>query len=317
MLQWQRRRGLTLVEVLVVLAVITVMAGILVPVLYHARGAAKLSACTSNLGQISLATKMYYEDHAGPPVTDLPVALADYVDSSDIFVCPADVKTSEDSYSEFFVARRDGTDEQFLVGCPRHGGDRRAAVAFGRGSCEHDGLLDVTWNGEPIGPGDTVTGGQMVFSDGSRVAIADNMTVGMLVSFTTHGRPYSIIWVPEGSEGCVDCSVTPGSLFEVVTPSAIAGVQGTEFQVWVYSQPSPISDAQDEARSVTCVEVQKGVVVVKDRATKAVKKLTVGKSSVCAKKKKNTPKGPKHGKKGKRHGKTINTYDDGDDEHPR
>jgi len=316
MLQWQRRRGLTLVEVLVVLAVITVMAGILVPVLYHARGAAKLSACTSNLGQISLATKMYYEDHAGPPVCDLPMALADYVDSSSIFVCPADVKTSADSYSEFFVARRDATGEQFVVGCPRHSGDRRAAVAFGRGACETDGLLDVTWNGEAVGPGDTVTGGEMVFSDGSRVAIADNMTVGMLVSFTTDGRPYSIIWVPEGSEGCVDCSVTPGSLFEVVTPSAIAGVQGTEFQVWVYSKTPPISGAEDDARSVTQVEVRKGIVVVKDRATKAVKRLTAQEASVCSEQKKSTAKGPKYGKQGKRHGKTIavdtSAYDDGD-----
>jgi prepilin-type N-terminal cleavage/methylation domain-containing protein len=305
MFTWRCRRGLTLVEMLVVLAVITVMAGILVPVVYHARRAAKLSACTSNLAQIAVATKMYYDDHGGPPVTDLPVALADYVDSTDVFVCPEDVSTSHDSYSEFFVARRDATDEQFLVGCPRHAGDTRTAVAFARGSCEADRLLDVTWNGEPIGPGDTVTGGEMVFSDGSRVTIADGMTVGMLVSFTTHGRPYSIIWVPQGSQGCVDCSVTPGSLFEVVTPSAIAGVQGTRFVVYVSELATETNTLTAEVRSVTRVGVYKGAVLLVDRSTKKEHRLTPGNSKLCSKRKERTAKGPRWGRAGTRFGRTI------------
>jgi type II secretory pathway pseudopilin PulG len=299
------RRGLTLVEVLVVLEIIVVMAGILVPVGYHVRGATKISACTANLAQISMATKMYYEDHAGPPVCDLPVSLADYVDSTSVFVCPEDEKGSLDSYSEFFIARKDATGEEFVVGCPRHRGDSRTTVAFGKGACEADHLLDVTWNGQPVGPGDTVTGGELAFSDGSRVTIADGMTVGMLVSFTTHGKAYSIIWVPKGSEGYVDCSVTPGSMFEVVTPSAIAGVKGTKFQVAVYTQTDAANTEQQDVRSVAYVKVLTGAVVLTDRSTKAHKTLKPGRSSVCTTRQEKTPKGPKHGTKGKRHGKDL------------
>lgn len=301
------RRGLTLVEVLVVLAVMVVMAGILVPVVYHARGAAKLAACSANLAQISIATKMYYDDHAGPPVTDLPPALADYVDSSDVFICPEDERDSRDSYSEFFVARKHATNEQFLVGCPRHGGDKRAAVAFGRAACEVDRLLDVTWNGKPIGPGDTVTGGELVFKDGSRVKITQGMTVGMLVSFSTHSKAYSIIWVPKGSEGSIQCSVTPGSLFEVVTPSAIAGVQGTEFGLCVYSDRTDTNRLPEDARSVTYVKVSKGVVVLTDRATKKEHRLTPDRASVCGEQRKKTAKGPQWGQLGVRFGETLGT----------
>ncbi len=300
MFAWHRRRGLTLVEILVVLAVVAVMAGILVPVLYHARGAAKLAACTSNLAQISVATKMYYEDQGGPPVCELPLALADYVDSSEVFVCPEDERGTQDSYSEFFVARWDATNEQFLVGCPRHGGDKRAAIAFGRAACEADRLLDVTWNGEQVGPGDTVTGGEMVFSDGSRVRIANGVTVGMLVSFTTHGKPYSIIWVPEGSLGSVDCSVTPGSKFEVVTPAAIAGVQGTKFLVTVCDRTTSTNTYLPEL--ATYVQVSEGVVLLRDRATKATKTLKAGRTNVCATAKKKAAYGPEYSKLGFRYG---------------
>lgn len=300
-----RRHGLTLVEVLVALAVMAVMAGILVPVVYHARSAAKLSACTSNLAQISIATRMYYDDHAGPPVTDLPVALADYVDSSEVFICPEDEKGSEDSYSEFFVARKDATNEQFLVGCPRHSGEKRTAVAFGRAACEVDQLLDVTWNGQPIGPGDTVTGGEMVFKDGSRVRIADGMTVGMLCSFSTHSKAYSIIWVPQGSEGYIDCSVTPGSLFEVVTPSSIAGVQGTRFGVCVRIKPDYANTLSQEERSVTLVKVYEGAVVLTNRATKKQHKLIPDRSSVVGEKTYKTAIGPRWGVKGMRFGSTV------------
>jgi hypothetical protein len=54
----------------------------------------------------------------------------------------------------------------------------------------------------------------------------------------------------------LDVEVTPGSRFEVVTPAAIAGVQGTRFKV--------IVTVEGELYCVK-VEVKEGVVVLKDR----------------------------------------------------
>src|SRR5437868_3883013 len=59
----ERRRGVTLIEVLVVIAVSTIIAAILFPVFAHARHKARQAACFSNLKQIGYALQMYLQDY--------------------------------------------------------------------------------------------------------------------------------------------------------------------------------------------------------------------------------------------------------------
>lgn len=58
-----RRQGFTLVELLVVVAIIVILAGILYPVFAAARRAAHKASCISNLKQIGLAVQMYSQDY--------------------------------------------------------------------------------------------------------------------------------------------------------------------------------------------------------------------------------------------------------------
>lgn len=55
----------TLVELLVVLAIVALLAGILLPSLAKARALSHTARCTSNLHQFGLAAQMYWDDHAG------------------------------------------------------------------------------------------------------------------------------------------------------------------------------------------------------------------------------------------------------------
>lgn len=59
------RAGFTLVEVLVVIAVIATLAALLLPVLHRAREAARATGCQSNLRQFGLAFLLYAEDYDG------------------------------------------------------------------------------------------------------------------------------------------------------------------------------------------------------------------------------------------------------------
>jgi prepilin-type processing-associated H-X9-DG protein/prepilin-type N-terminal cleavage/methylation domain-containing protein len=60
---WMRRRGFSLIELLVVISIVSLLAGMLLPALKQARESARTASCTSNLRQIGLATQMYLDDY--------------------------------------------------------------------------------------------------------------------------------------------------------------------------------------------------------------------------------------------------------------
>jgi len=113
-----RRKGFTIIELLVVLAILVILAGILYPAFASARRVAYNAVCLSNLKQIGLANSMYLQDYDeafpvacnqfdrvtgkaqkndkneafGTP--DLWTVLAPYVKNPGLWRCPADQGTS-------------------------------------------------------------------------------------------------------------------------------------------------------------------------------------------------------------------------------
>src|SRR3954466_7638467 len=97
-----RNRAFTLIELLIVIAIIGLLAAILFPVFTRARENARRSSCQSNLKQILLGIHQYTQDYDElyPPRLSIiegkkvgfPQLYQPYLKSNQLFQCPSDVK---------------------------------------------------------------------------------------------------------------------------------------------------------------------------------------------------------------------------------
>ena len=97
------RGGFTLIEVLVVVAMIALLTAILLPSLRSARDASKAAVCLSNMRQIGVSMRMYADENNGAVVALMETStgfvhwielLRKYIATTDVCRCPADLSTT-------------------------------------------------------------------------------------------------------------------------------------------------------------------------------------------------------------------------------
>lgn len=104
MIQFKRRKNspsFTLIELLIVIAIITILASLLLPALSTAKIIAKSALCKSNLKQIGVGVTQYVDDNLGYifsyneptqwPKTNWPTfPTMGYLGNNKVFICPLD-----------------------------------------------------------------------------------------------------------------------------------------------------------------------------------------------------------------------------------
>ncbi len=117
-IRWQQRRGFTLVELIVVIAIIAVLAAILFPVYSRARERSRDLSCLSNIREIGLAAMLYSQDAddtlpSGPP-TGWIYQLSAYTKNAQVFYCPsASYKTVAYNMNPFVAGKRPGQSDHW------------------------------------------------------------------------------------------------------------------------------------------------------------------------------------------------------------
>ncbi len=116
--QATRESGFTLIELMIVVAIIAILAGILIPNFVNARAQAQTSACESNIRAIATAMELYYQDNQRYPE---PGAIPDALNATGVTYLsntprdPADTGAVPGKYT-FTAPAGDGLG--YLIVCP-------------------------------------------------------------------------------------------------------------------------------------------------------------------------------------------------------
>ncbi len=97
----RKRKGMTIIELMVVIAIVTILASIVIPSISHALAVSKLRACMENIRLLSTAFEMYTNDNSGTYVFN------NYIKDTALFpnyvsvnpTCPAATST----LNEYFI----------------------------------------------------------------------------------------------------------------------------------------------------------------------------------------------------------------------
>ncbi len=102
----QTRRGVTLIEVLVVLGITALLLAIVIPAVMYARATARLTECRNNLRQIGVATQAYVTAKKSYPTRGFRVALLPYMEQQELYALVR--KHVDDSMSIYHKKRPPG-----------------------------------------------------------------------------------------------------------------------------------------------------------------------------------------------------------------
>lgn len=220
----------TVLELLVVVGIVAVILTMLLSGVRRVRDMAAETACKSNLRIVTMALLAYRSDHLAFPHGNLAEALALHGATGKSLLCPE----TNRHYEQFYIPHQAPMyHRDYLIGCPHHGKRRINFYQTGAGVSER--AANIHWNGNPVLPGDTVTGGTIVFDDGSTIRLASGTRALIVTSFWGDDRRlHSIVRVPrQTSSGILNVDVSGQSRFEVVTPAAVVGALGTRFRITI------------------------------------------------------------------------------------
>lgn len=112
-------RGFTLIELMIVVSIIAILAGILIPNFVTARAQAATAACESNLRSVATAAELYYADQQVYPSTgDVSISLFTVNGTSYLNNVPTDPAATTPGAPYTFTNTTSGGAASYTIACP-------------------------------------------------------------------------------------------------------------------------------------------------------------------------------------------------------
>jgi type II secretion system protein G len=134
----ESERGFTLIEMMIVVAIIAILVAILVPNFMRARAQAQTAACEGNLKEIATALELYQTDHEAYPdvtsptnVTSTDTNLGQYLRQT-----PID-PVNPTGFYQYQVANYQSGDASYTIICPGSHDPATLSAIGGTASAEH------------------------------------------------------------------------------------------------------------------------------------------------------------------------------------
>lgn len=115
----ENERGFTLIELMVVVSIIAILAGILIPNFVNARAQAMTAACESNLRSVATAAELYFADQQiYPDSGDVSVALFTANGTAYLNNVPTDPAATTPGAKYTFTNTTSGGTAGYTISCP-------------------------------------------------------------------------------------------------------------------------------------------------------------------------------------------------------
>ena len=226
----RRRRGFSLVQVLVVIALIIILGGMLVRGLLWVKYQADIAMLTSNAHHIGTALHLYYQKHRTFPSAypaHLEQDLASYVSGEELFTCPANPAARAAPLNASYITPVFRYEHAYVLGLDSRYDENISVVLFSNATTEVVEKLPIFHNEVPFMHGNRATDGVITFGSGSTVELTAGTTATVANSFRSQdGTAFNIVKFDEGVTSSAKLTAVDTDIIELASYPGLVFMRG-------------------------------------------------------------------------------------------